>query len=90
MADRYVWPVILTQMYKQVSIKVCSMDYEYMSFITDTDITYNQNYRYLKTLPKNPTAKKLSVITKSLTLIIRSYLAGTADWQEVEEALRRI
>jgi len=89
MADRYVWPVILTQMYKQVSIKVSSMEYEYMSFITDTDIIYNQNYRYLKTLPDNPTAIKLSNITKALTPIIRSYLAGTADWQEVEEALRR-
>jgi hypothetical protein len=66
------------------------MDYEYMSFITDTDITYNQNYRFLKTLPDNPTATKLSNITKVLTPIIRSYLAGTADWQEVEEALRRI
>lgn len=90
MADRYVWPVILTQMYKQVSIKVSSMNHEYMAFITEDSIVYNQNYKYLESLPDDATAQKLASITKHLTNIVRAYLAGKADWQEVEEALRRI
>ena len=90
MADRYVWPVILTQMYKQVSIKVSSMNHEYMAFITEDSIVYNQNYKFLESLPDNATANKLANITKHLTDIVRAYLAGKADWQEVEESLRRI
>jgi len=90
MAERYVWPVILTQMYKQVSIKVSSMNHEYMAFITEDSIIYNKSYTYLESLPDDATAQKLASITKHLTDIVRVYLAGKADWQEVEEALRRI
>ena len=90
MADRYVWPVILTQMYKQVSIKVSSMDHEYMAFITEDSIVYNRSYKYLESLPDDATAVKLANITKHLTDIVRMYLTGKAEWQEVEETLRRI
>lgn len=90
MADRYIWPVILTQMYKQVSIKVSDMKGDDISYITDHDIIYNRNYEYLAAIPDDAKAQKLASITKHLTNIVRAYLAGKADWQEVEEALRRI
>lgn len=89
-SERYVWPVTLAQMYKQVSIKVCNINEEYMSFITKDSIIFNRNYQYLESLPDNPTANKLGLVTERLTGIVRSYLAGEVDWQEVEAALRRI
>ena len=61
-----------------------------MAFITEDSIVYNQNYKFLESLPDNATANKLANITKHLTDIARTYLAGKADWQEVEESLRRI
>jgi hypothetical protein len=87
--ERYLWPVTLTQMYKQVSIKICNINDDYMAFITEDSIIFNRNYKFLESLPDNPTANKLGAVTSHLTDIVRSYLAGKVDWQDVEESLRR-